>query len=148
MSDMIIYSIKLKFSTFVVLSIVGRYHNICDRNITKFVTEKYLKEVPDRKKSAEECVAVVRERIQAYGKDCLWNADQNGFEYEMRPGRTLDFVGAKHVFSTHTVSELDDSQLHCYDVRFTRCPQVFARSLHHAARTKKNLRTTCEKVHV
>ncbi|GAU97240.1 hypothetical protein RvY_08571 [Ramazzottius varieornatus] len=76
-----------------------KYYNICDRKITKFVIEKYLKEEPDRKKRAEECVAMVRERILAYGEDCLWNADQSGFEYEMRPGRTLDFVGAKHVLA-------------------------------------------------
>ncbi|GAU93169.1 hypothetical protein RvY_05149 [Ramazzottius varieornatus] len=76
-----------------------RYHGICDRKITKFVTEKYLQEEPDRKKSAAECVALVGSRIQAYGLDCLWNADQSGFEYEMRPGRTLDLVGAKHVLA-------------------------------------------------
>ncbi|GAV08483.1 hypothetical protein RvY_18166 [Ramazzottius varieornatus] len=40
-------------------------YNICKRKITKFVPEKYLKEVPDRKKSAEECVAVVRKRNYA-----------------------------------------------------------------------------------
>ncbi|GAU99984.1 hypothetical protein RvY_10913 [Ramazzottius varieornatus] len=98
-----------------------KYYNICDRKITKFVTEKYLKEVPDRKKSAEECVAVVRERVQAYEKDCLWNADQSGFEYEMRPGRTLDFVGAKHVLA---LTQSQNSMTHNYTVMMCVSPGV------------------------
>ncbi|GAU94779.1 hypothetical protein RvY_06496 [Ramazzottius varieornatus] len=76
-----------------------QYYGICDRKITAFVTAKNLREAPDVKKDADECVAYVRSRIQAYGLDCLWNADQSGFEYEMRPGRTLDFIGAKHVLA-------------------------------------------------
>ncbi|GAV00668.1 hypothetical protein RvY_11486 [Ramazzottius varieornatus] len=59
------------------------YYNTCDRKITKFVAEKCLKAEPDRRKRAEDCVAMVREGILAYGEDCLWNADQSGFEYEM-----------------------------------------------------------------
>ncbi|GAU93974.1 hypothetical protein RvY_05824 [Ramazzottius varieornatus] len=38
-----------------------------------------------------------RSRIAEYGLDCLWNADQSGFEYDMRPGRTLETAGVKHV---------------------------------------------------
>ncbi|GAU90233.1 hypothetical protein RvY_02681 [Ramazzottius varieornatus] len=88
-----------------------RYYSICDRKITKFVTEKYLQEEPDRKKSADECVALVRSRIQAYGLDCLWNADQSGFEYEMRPGRTLDLMGAKHVLAlTRFLADVADQK--------------------------------------
>ncbi|GAU98204.1 hypothetical protein RvY_09382 [Ramazzottius varieornatus] len=89
------------------------YYNICARKVTRFVTEKYLKQVPDRKKSAEECVAVIRERVQAYGKDCLWNANHSGFEYGMRPGRTLDFVGAKHVSA---LTRSQNSMTHGYTV--------------------------------
>ncbi|GAV04825.1 hypothetical protein RvY_15045 [Ramazzottius varieornatus] len=98
-----------------------KYYNICDRKITKFVTEKYLKAEPDRKKRAEECVAMVRERILAYGEDCLWNADQSGFEYEMRPGRTLDFVGAKHVLA---VTQSQNSMTHSYTVTMCVSPGV------------------------
>ncbi|GAV00910.1 hypothetical protein RvY_11693 [Ramazzottius varieornatus] len=89
------------------------YYGIGDRKITKFVTEKYLKEELEMKKNADECVALVKSRIQAYGQDCLWNADQSGFEYEMRPGRTLDFVGAKHVLAL-TISE--NSMTYSYTV--------------------------------
>ncbi|GAU98640.1 hypothetical protein RvY_09759 [Ramazzottius varieornatus] len=53
----------------------ARYYGICDRKFTKFVTAKYLREAPDVKKDADECVAYVRSRIQAHGLDCLWNAD-------------------------------------------------------------------------
>ncbi|GAU99279.1 hypothetical protein RvY_10305 [Ramazzottius varieornatus] len=53
-----------------------RYYSICDRKITKFVTEKSIKELPKVKHSAADCVALVRSRIADYGLDCLWNADQ------------------------------------------------------------------------
>ncbi|GAV02643.1 hypothetical protein RvY_13182 [Ramazzottius varieornatus] len=95
------------------------YYGICDRKITKFVTEKYLQEEPDRKKSADECVASVRSRIQAYTLDCLWNADQSGFEYEMRPGRTLDLVGAKHVLA---LTRSMNSMTHSYTVMMCVSP--------------------------
>ncbi|GAU91331.1 hypothetical protein RvY_03603 [Ramazzottius varieornatus] len=48
-----------------------RYFGICDGKTTKFVTEKYLEEEPEMEKRADECVAIVKSRIQAYGLDCL-----------------------------------------------------------------------------
>ncbi|GAU87649.1 hypothetical protein RvY_00464 [Ramazzottius varieornatus] len=95
------------------------YYGICDCKITKFVTEKYLQEEPDRKKSADECVALVRSRIQAYGLDCLWNADHSGFEYEMRPARTLDLVGAKHFLA---LTRSENSMTHSYTVMMCVSP--------------------------
>ncbi|GAU98745.1 hypothetical protein RvY_09853 [Ramazzottius varieornatus] len=90
-----------------------QYYGICDRKITKFVTAMYLREAPDVKKDADECVACVQSRIQAYGLDCLWNADQSGFEYEIRPGRPLDFIGAKHVLA---LTQSENSMTHSYTV--------------------------------
>ncbi|GAV00667.1 hypothetical protein RvY_11485 [Ramazzottius varieornatus] len=64
---------------------------------------------------------MVREGILAYGEDCLWNADQSGFEYEMRPGRTLDFVGARHVLA---LSQSQNSMTHSYKVMMCVSPGV------------------------
>ncbi|GAU97070.1 hypothetical protein RvY_08429 [Ramazzottius varieornatus] len=96
-----------------------RYYGICDRKITKFVTEKHLHEESNRKKSADECVALVRLRFQEYELDCLWNADQSGFEYEMRPGRTSDLVGAKHVLA---FTRSENSMTHGYTVMMCVSP--------------------------
>ncbi|GAU90491.1 hypothetical protein RvY_02898 [Ramazzottius varieornatus] len=52
-----------------------RYYGIVDRKITKFVTDKYIQDAPQIKKTAEECVALVRSRISDYGLDCMWNTD-------------------------------------------------------------------------
>ncbi|GAU94027.1 hypothetical protein RvY_05875 [Ramazzottius varieornatus] len=48
-----------------------RYCSIVDRKITKFVTDKYIQKAPQVKKTAEECVALVRSRISDYGLDCM-----------------------------------------------------------------------------
>ncbi|GAU90143.1 hypothetical protein RvY_02607 [Ramazzottius varieornatus] len=99
--------------------IAKQHYGISKRNITKFVTEKYLKEEPERKKSADECVALVRSRIQAYRMDYLWNADQSAFEYEIRPGRTLDFVGTTHVL---VLTPSENSMIHSYTVMMCVSP--------------------------
>ncbi|GAV08722.1 hypothetical protein RvY_18376 [Ramazzottius varieornatus] len=92
---------------------------ICDRKIAKFMTEKSIKELPKVKQSAADCVALVRSRIADYGLDCLWNADQSGFEYETRPGRTLDICGVKHV---EAITQSENSMTHSYTVMMTVSP--------------------------
>ncbi|GAU94843.1 hypothetical protein RvY_06551 [Ramazzottius varieornatus] len=96
-----------------------RYYSICDRKITKFVTEKSIKKLPKVRQSAADCVALVRLRIADYGLDCLWNADQSGFEYEMKPGRTLDICGVKHV---EAITQSENSMTHSYTVMMTVSP--------------------------
>ncbi|GAU88554.1 hypothetical protein RvY_01235 [Ramazzottius varieornatus] len=96
-----------------------RYYGIVDRKITKFVTDKYIQKAPQVKKTAEECVALVRSRISDYGLECMWNTDQSGFDYEMRPGRTLHLAGAKHVLA---ICQSENSMTHSYTVIMTISP--------------------------
>ncbi|GAU99679.1 hypothetical protein RvY_10640 [Ramazzottius varieornatus] len=67
----------------------------------------------------KECVALVKSRIQAHGLDCLGNANQSSFQYEMRPGQTLDFVGAKHVLA---LTRSENSMTHSYTVMMCVSP--------------------------
>ncbi|GAV03997.1 hypothetical protein RvY_14345 [Ramazzottius varieornatus] len=117
-SDVVCQVFK-SYSRKLPVCISSMNYGICDRKITKFVTEKHLQEEPDRKKSADECVALVRSRIQAYRLDCLWNADWSRLEYEMRPGRTLDLVGAKHVLA---LTRSENSMTHSYTVMMCVSP--------------------------
>ncbi|GAV09194.1 hypothetical protein RvY_18771-2 [Ramazzottius varieornatus] len=96
-----------------------RYYGIVDRKITKFVTKKSIQKAPHVKESAEACVALVRSRIAEYGLDCLWNADQSGFEYEMRPGRTSETAGVKHV---EAITQSENSMTHSYTVMMAVSP--------------------------
>ncbi|GAV09075.1 hypothetical protein RvY_18673 [Ramazzottius varieornatus] len=98
-----------------------RYYGIVDRKITKFVTKKSLEAAPQVKQSAEECVALVRSRIADHGLDCLWNTDQSGFEYEMRPGRTLEQKGVKHV---EAITQSENSMTQFYTVMMTISPGI------------------------
>ncbi|GAU95232.1 hypothetical protein RvY_06882-1, partial [Ramazzottius varieornatus] len=96
-----------------------RYYGIVDRKITKFIIKKSIQEAPHVKESTEACVALVRSRIAEYGLDCLWNADQSGFEYEMRPGRTLETAGVKHV---EAITQSENSMTHSYTVMMAVSP--------------------------
>ncbi|GAV06499.1 hypothetical protein RvY_16475 [Ramazzottius varieornatus] len=96
-----------------------RYYGIFDRKITKFVTKKSLEAAPQVKQSAEECVALVRSRIAEHGLDCLWNTDQSGVGYEMRPGRTLEQKGVKPV---EAITQSENSMTHSYTVMMTISP--------------------------
>ncbi|GAU98408.1 hypothetical protein RvY_09560 [Ramazzottius varieornatus] len=96
-----------------------RYYGIVDRKITKFVTKKSIQEARHVKESAEACVALVRSRIGEYGLDCLWNADQSGFEYMMRPGRTLETAGVKHM---EAITQSENPMTHSYTVMMAVSP--------------------------
>ncbi|GAU91459.1 hypothetical protein RvY_03707 [Ramazzottius varieornatus] len=96
-----------------------RYYGIVHRKITKFVTDKYIQEAPQVKKTGEECVALVRSRISDYGLDCMWNTDQPGFDYEMRPVRTLHLAGANHALA---ICQSENSMTHSYTVMMTISP--------------------------
>ena len=64
-------------------------HNVCDRKITKFVTEKYSREEVERFKIAEDFVSSIQPLIDTFGSANVYNADQSPFEREIHSGRTL-----------------------------------------------------------
>ncbi|GAU90948.1 hypothetical protein RvY_03295 [Ramazzottius varieornatus] len=90
-------------------------YGIVDRKITKFVTDKYIQEAPQVKKFKK----LRKSRISDYGLDCMWNTDQSGFDYEMRPGRILHLAGAKHVLA---ICQSENSMTHSYTVMMTISP--------------------------
>ncbi|OQV21417.1 hypothetical protein BV898_04626 [Hypsibius exemplaris] len=51
----------------------------------------------DRYIAAADFVQYVKELITSYGPDCVLNADQSGFQYEIHSGRTLRTRGTKKV---------------------------------------------------
>ncbi|OQV17289.1 hypothetical protein BV898_08687 [Hypsibius exemplaris] len=74
-----------------------KMRNIVDRKITEYVTKKMMEDEPDRYIAAADLVEHVKGLILLYGPECVLNADQSGFEYEIHSGRTLRTRGLKKV---------------------------------------------------
>ncbi|OQV15456.1 hypothetical protein BV898_10331 [Hypsibius exemplaris] len=61
--------------------------HICDRKITEYVTRRMVENEADRYIAAADFVQYVKELITSYGPDCVLNADQSGFQYEIHSGK-------------------------------------------------------------
>ena len=90
----------------------------------------------------EEFKIPVRSRIDEFSPNCIYNTDQSGFEYEMRPGRTLHPTGA------HTVPQLHDTFLHCDDDGFSRWQKIPPSIFHNSAGERGDIRAAGWAEHV
>ena len=88
-------------------------HNIVSRKITKFVSKKDVVEKEKIKDAALDFVLGAQPIIQKLGADCVVNADQSGFEFELHAGRTLDNKGVKKV---EVIVQSKKSLTHSYTI--------------------------------
>ena len=64
-------------------------HNVCDQEITKFVTEEYSRDEVERFKFPEDFVPSIQPLIDTFGSANVYNADQSPFEREIHSKRKL-----------------------------------------------------------
>lgn len=72
-------------------------NSIISRKITKFVHRSYTSEFADIEKSAKEFVLHSLTASENYLPSHIFNTDQSGIQFEMRTGRTLEYIGEKHI---------------------------------------------------
>ncbi|OQV23370.1 hypothetical protein BV898_02816 [Hypsibius exemplaris] len=85
-------------------------NNIVDRKITLYVTKKMVEDEPDRYIAVADFVEYVKGLILLYGPECVLNADQSGFEYEIHSGRTLRTRGLKKKRAcVHSITKMTHS---------------------------------------
>ncbi|OWA54178.1 hypothetical protein BV898_18593 [Hypsibius exemplaris] len=87
-----------------------KINNIVDQKFTEYVTRKMMDDKPERYIAAADFVDHVKGSISLYGPDCVLNADQSGFEYEIHSGRFLRTRGLKKVrASVKSISKMTHS---------------------------------------
>ncbi|OWA53565.1 hypothetical protein BV898_17988 [Hypsibius exemplaris] len=72
-------------------------HNIVDRKITEYINKKMVENEPNHYIAAADFVDHVKGLILLYGQECVLNADQSGFEYEIHLSKILRTRGSKKV---------------------------------------------------
>lgn len=95
-----------------------RKNRISSRKINRLVSCHSLRTAEQVSEEAKAFVQRINEKIvdEALADECIWNADQSGFEYEMIRKRTLAFKGEKIVealvTNSNAVSHSYTIQLH------------------------------------
>lgn len=72
-------------------------------------------EAPKRE-AANTFVTTIKEKVEQYGLDNIFNSDQSGFQLELRSGRSLEFIGTKRV---EKKSQSVTSLTHSYTIQPT-----------------------------
>ncbi len=90
-----------------------KVHRIGSRKITKFVSRNYARDEAMIEQAASDFVETTKTKLVHYAMSAVYNADQSGFEREMRAKRTLSFVGEKH---TETTAQSVSALTHSYTI--------------------------------
>lgn len=83
------------------------------RKITKFVTRNDLVLKADIEEEALDFVLDVQPLLPSIGEEKVLNADQCGFELELRAGRTLDIKGGKQI---KVIAQSKNALTHSYTI--------------------------------
>lgn len=77
-----------------------KFYHICSRRVTNVVSKARLRNEEAIESSAIEFLVEVVDKQNEYEEDCIYNADQSGFQREVLSNRTLETRGSKIVEAT------------------------------------------------
>ncbi|XP_025832862.1 uncharacterized protein LOC108734939 [Agrilus planipennis] len=103
-------------------------HNICQRKITRFVSEKETYSIETILASAETFRLQTKQLISNFNSDFIINTDQTGCQYQSHFNRTLTDKGSKTVFANvQDMNKLSHTYTAQYSITLSGklLPQVF-----------------------
>lgn len=90
-----------------------RSHKIVARKITKFVSRNRSENEVTQMEMIEAFLTTAKNKIASFSESYVYNADQSGFQKEMRAKRTLSFKGEKHI---EAIAQSTTALTHSYTI--------------------------------